>query len=204
MKKITGLILLLFVFAFPAWAQFDVPRPALLTPEETRLLNAFRRDPEPFRRILYAANQPEAVPVAPMEAEPGAYAVGGPRDLIDVTIDGGQIAFYGKPRDYEPLSFRIARGQETYVIFRRTDSITETRVKVAFRSDGLHFDVPEPYGGTEAFERGFIVIPEDARWEQGDAIAAPGRITAARSLSRAVNINFHIRYAFSPPARQKR
>jgi hypothetical protein len=193
--KIIITLILAIAFLAPARAQVFGARPAQLSTEEVRLLEAFRRDPEPFRQLLCGANP--SAPVAGCETGAAAVPVIGPRDVIDVTIEGGQVAFYGHPREYEPLSFRLARGQETYVIFRQSDSISETRVKVAFRSDGLHFDVPEPYGGTEAAERGFIVVAEDARWETAEPLAFPGRITAARSLSRAVGLTFRIRYALT-------
>ncbi|MDD2765766.1 MAG: hypothetical protein PHE83_17525 [Opitutaceae bacterium] len=192
MKKLLLLILTLGLLV-PAYAQFGPARPAAtLTDEECRLLEAFRQDPEPFRRILGNLNAPDAG--AP---DPAGYAETGPRDLIDVVISGGRVAFYGKPREFEPCSFRIARGQEAYVVFRQNDSITETRVKVAYRADGLHFDVPEAYGQTAAPERGYLVIPEDSRWYDGTPIAGPGRISQPRSLSRAENLSFQIHYAFS-------
>ncbi|MFT3868492.1 MAG: hypothetical protein QM715_08340 [Nibricoccus sp.] len=158
-----------------------------LSPEEARLIRDFRENPEPYRRLLYAQHAP---PQRPHHAP-----VLGPRDVIDVTVEGGLIAFNGKRRGYEPVSFRIVRGETITIAVRRERHSEETSIVVSYRADGLHFDVPRQTGRAEP--RGFVVIGEDPRWQTGAPILFDDTVNSSRSISEAQAISFHIRYAAS-------
>lgn len=189
MKTLLPFFLLLAIFVLGVRAQpAGYPGPGL-SPEEVRLLQAYRRDPEPFRRVLREQE-------ARMVNHP-QHPLAGPRDVIDVTIDNGSVSFYGKNYAYDPVSFRIIRGQSLEVVFRRQRSSFETRVVVSYRPDGLHFDVPDQRPGTQAPERGLFVLPEDRRWEKGEAMEMTGRISSGASRSRADHLVFHVRYALA-------
>lgn len=160
-----------------------------LSDEEVRLIEAYRRDPEPFRRLVREQEERHA-------SHRGAgEPVLGPRDVIDVAIEGGSVAFFGRNYAYDPVAFRIARGQEIEVVFRRQRSSFETAVRVSYRPDGLHFDVPEPRPGAGGPERGCLVLPEDPRWSKGEPITQGARLDSRLSRSRADHLTFHIRYA---------
>ena len=157
-----------------------------VTSEEVRLLAAFRANPEPFRRVLYGSRQ-----AADLR---GSVAVLGPRDIIDVTVSDGKIAFYGRRREYAPASIRLTRGETGFLIFGREGSSNESRVQVAFLTDGLHFDVRESGASTSVPSRGFLVIPESHEWRSGEPIRWTGRLDDPSSVSLAENITFRVRY----------
>ncbi|MFT3781212.1 MAG: hypothetical protein QM790_04285 [Nibricoccus sp.] len=157
-----------------------------ISPEEAQLIRAFRENPEPYRQILNAPRHPR---------RPHGPALG-PRDIIDVTVEGGLIAFSGKRRGYQPMNFRIVRGETLSVAVRRQGRFEENVITVSYRADGLHFDVPAQQGRAES--RGFVVIGEDDRWNQGTPIFFDGTVNSSRSVSEAQGITFHIRYAASP------
>ncbi len=156
-----------------------------LTHEEWRLVQAFRSNPAPFRQIL---------DTAPASNNAVAQEFVGPRDVIDITLTGGKVAFYGKRGSFLPASIRLARGEEAVLVIGREKSAIETRVRVAYRIDGLHFDIPEPYTNTQAQPRGFVVIPESGAWRTGEAIPWNGHVDDHRSVSKAENLVFQIRY----------
>jgi hypothetical protein len=187
----TPLVLLLvatFTFACRLAAHdFPPHETGPLSPEEARLIRDFRENPEPYRRILHARYAP---PQRPHHAP-----ILGPRDVIDVTVAGGLIAFNGKRRGYEPVSFRIVRGETLSIAVRRERHSEETSIVVSYRADGLHFDVPRQTGRAEP--RGFVVIGEDPRWSTGTPILFDETVNSSRSVSEAQAISFHIRYAAS-------
>jgi len=78
---------------------------------------------------------------------------------------------------------------------RREGRFEETSIVVSYRADGLHFDVPEQAGRAEP--RGFVVIGEDPRWNDGAPILFDGTVNSSRSISEAQSITFHIRYVAS-------
>lgn len=166
-------------------------RDGRLSDEEMRLIEAYRRNPEPFRRVMHEEerqwegqhqHRQQNIPL-------------GPRDVVDVRIEGGSIGFSGRNYAYDPVSFRIARGQEMEIIFRRERSSSETSVIVGFRSDGLHFDIPEQRPGTRGQEHGYFVIGEDPRWNTGEPIAQNDKIRAQYSRSKADHVTFSLKYA---------
>ena len=159
-----------------------------LTDEEARLVRAFRQDPTLFRQVLYGGNGgASGVTGSPVPV------VLGPRDVVDVTIDSGKVQFYGKNSEFEPLSFRISRGETKVVIFRKKGALTETRVLVSYRPDGLHFDIPESYSGVQSPENGLLIIPESSSWDKGDPMSFPGKLSGR--VSRGEDLQFRIRYA---------
>jgi hypothetical protein len=190
--KMTLRLLLFFVTLSP-WClaqHFDEPV-RNLSDEEIRLVQAYRRDPEPFRRLMYEHDE-RSRPQRPHSRIPL-----GPRDVIDVAVEGGSIMFTGHNYFYDPVTFRISRGEQIEVVFRRQKSSSETRVNVAYRADGLHFDVPDQRPGTESLERGLLILAEDPRWEKGDLIQTDQKLNAKRSRSRADHVTFRIRYALT-------
>jgi hypothetical protein len=165
-----------------------------LSDEEIRLIQAYRQNPEPFRHVLYAEESGRR----PMEHREHPRPMG-PRDVIDVTIDGGSVLFFGRNYAYDPVSFRISREEEMDVVFRRQNSSNETSVHVSYRSDGLHFDVPDPRPGARALESGYIFLGEDERWKRGEAIVQAEKVNGSRSHAKADHLTFHIRYASARP-----
>lgn len=108
-----GIIPLLFVLAFGGTLarsgvldNISTPRVdgSALSPEEIRLIRDFRHSPEPYRRLLR-----EQVPVRGERdqdrGDPLSESVVGSRDVVDVVISGGQVAFWGKRKDYERVGF---------------------------------------------------------------------------------------------------
>jgi hypothetical protein len=193
MNKILHLLIMLAAAGTVLAQGYDAPVRSL-SEEEVRLVQAYRKNPEPFRHLLYGQEV-----VVEHREHPSAPRVLGPRDVIDVGIEGGSVAFYGNNYAYDPVSFRIVRGEEKEVVFRRQRSSFETRVIVSYRSDGLHFDVPHDMGGPSGSERGLLVLGEEPRWNRGDAIESGEKLNARRSVSKADHVIFHIRYASSRP-----
>ena len=188
------LLTLMFGSALFALAQ-DYDGPVRnLSDDEIRLIQAYRQNPEPFRRVLYAEESGRR----PIEHREHARPMG-PRDVIDVTIEGGSVLFFGRNYAYDPVSFRIIRGEDIDVVFRRQRSSSETSVHVSDRSDGLHFDVPDPRPGERALESGYIFLGEDERWKRGDAIVQAEKVNGSRSHAKADHLTFHIRYASARP-----
>ena len=188
------LLTLLFCSAAFALAQGPNAPVRNLSDEEILLVQAYRQNPEPFRRLLYSEDGGRP----PMQHREHARALG-PRDVIDVTIEGGSVIFYGKSYAYDPVSFRISRDEEIEVVFRRQRSSFETRVAVSYRSDGLHFDVPDQRPGTNGRERGYFVLGEDEHWNHGDPIEQNDKINGSRSRSKADHLTFRVRYASTRP-----
>lgn len=119
----------------------------------------------------------------------------GVRDVIDVSVQDGLIAFNGKRREYEPFSFRIIRGQTIEQIVRRKNSRTETSIWISYRSDGLHFDVPAAPTRSRVPERGHLVVFESDAWIGGAIVNFPGAIDSSTSRSEAQAVTFRIRYS---------
>ncbi|MBK9991027.1 MAG: hypothetical protein IPP19_09900 [Verrucomicrobia bacterium] len=161
-----------------------------LSEEEVQLIMDFRENPTPYRHVLYAERRPPRGhnPIGPRAA------LLGPRDIIDVVIQEGAIAFHGRRSAYDPFSFRIQRGQTIEVVARRRGRSDETAIVVAFRADGLHFDLPPQRSGSRTEERGMVVINEDGRWKTGEAIRFDGEVNSSRSRSEAQGIVFNIKY----------
>lgn len=84
------------------------------------------------------ANQKKA---ARVYAGEGIYG-----DLLQVTVEGGQLYFYGKFKNYQPLSFRIANGERKQVSFvsQTGNGISqEIEVWVAYKDGNFIFDCGE-------------------------------------------------------------
>jgi len=192
MKKLFYLLISLCATGTAIAQGFEGPVRSL-SDEEIQLVQAYRKNPEPFRRILYGSE----AGASPRRDHPQHPRTLGPRDVIDVAIEGGSIAFYGKNYAYDPFNFRIERGEEKEIVFRRQRSSAETRVFVSFRGDGLHFEVPESGGGPREFERGLLVLGEDRHWASGEPIEQNDKINSRRSVSRADHLTFRIKYASS-------
>lgn len=188
--KYIYLIMLVMFGVSQACAQNLEVRVHQLSDEEIMLIQAYRQNPEPFRRILYGeghgrGSMERHAPMRPM----------GPRDVVDVTIEGGAIEFHGKYYGYEPVSFRLVRGETKEIVIRRQRSSEENMIVVAFRSDGFHFDIPEQRPGTRAPEHGYLIIGEDPRWNTGEPIPQNDQIRAKFSRAHPANVIFHLRYA---------
>lgn len=162
-----------------------------LSQEEVQLIRNFRENPNPYRHVLYGGGKQANHHPANMPR----VSVLGPRDVIDVVIQEGAIAFHGKRSAYDPFSFRIFRGQTIEVVARRRGRSDETTILVSFRADGLHFDLPSQKSGTRSEARGMVVINEDGRWKTGEAIRFDGEVNSSRSRSEAQGIVFNIKYA---------
>lgn len=181
-------LILVLLTPIAVYCANSAPPVQTLSPDEVRLVELYRAYPDAFRDFIAHLGQPSAQPEQNI-------SVVGPRDIIDVTVSGGQIAFYGKRRSYEPAAFRIARGEERIVVFTRDGrGGAETKVTVAYRSDGLHFDIPQRFNDSSAPIRGRIVIPEDKRWRMGEEIPFTGELHSD-SQSEAIGVTFKIRYA---------
>lgn len=189
MKIIMALVIAL-------WGTDLVFAQSRLSPDEVTIIEALRLNPPLFAQVL-AQCRLEGASSRSETIQPVGYQAVGPRDAIDVSISGGRIAFYGRLREYTPVSFRIQRGEERLVTFAMdSNGYTVNKVRVAYRYDGLHFDIPAPYGEGET--RGCIVIPEDSRWARGDSIVSTAASDSKfRSVSRAENLSFSVRYVSS-------
>ncbi len=178
--KTISLIFALVLLSANVFAQFAPDdggassAPLRITPEEMRLIEDFRRNPEPYRQIMRdAQGGGRSVIVEPRDgpgSSVGSGAVLGSGDVIDVRIEGGRMQFYGKREAFNPVGFRISRGEEKLVTFERTGKEYQTtEVRVAYRADGLHFDVP-PADWYVKSRAGLIVVPQGAEWDEGTPI----------------------------------
>lgn len=204
--KSTIVSLVLFVLCIgSAFGQSRFDSVATVTEEEALILREFRRNPDPFREVMLrilGGSSPGAfgVSVSDYRSEP---ASAGPRDAVDVVVSGGRIAFWGKRRAYEPTSFRIERGERKTVSFFSDDGGgAETCVVVVFKSDGLHFDVPDSYDGNPRHVTGLLIVPETDAWARDEVFHQSGMISSARSISKAEGVSFRVRYVSSRPQRR--
>ncbi|MBL6996711.1 hypothetical protein [Desulfobacula sp.] len=110
---------------------------------EERLVKAKQRAAEQaeemrLKKLETIANQEK---VAHVYAGEGIYG-----DLIQVTVKGGQLYFFGKHKDYQPLSFRIANGERKQVTFVRqtgNSMFQEINVWMAYQDGNFIFDCGE-------------------------------------------------------------
>jgi predicted Fe-S protein YdhL (DUF1289 family) len=110
---------------------------------EERLVKAKQRA-EAQANKLYMERQ-EAIAnqrkVARVYAGEGIYG-----DLLQVTVEGGQLYFYGKFKNYQPLTFRIANGERKQVSFvcqTGNGTFQEITVWVAYKDGNFIFDCGE-------------------------------------------------------------
>lgn len=184
---ILGVLFLVGAWLTPLRGQpMHEPVPSL-SPEEMRLIWAFRANPEPFRHLM--RERPSPGPV--MAGRPFI----GPRDVIDVTVSDGKIVFWGKRGNYRPASIRLFRGEVAFMVFQEERGRGETRVRVSYLADGLHFDIPDELYPNATLQRGFIVIPETPAWRMGDPTPWGGTLDSHHSHSEAQGVTFRIRYA---------
>ena len=126
---------------------------------EERLVRAKQRAAEQaeemrLKKLESIANQEKA---ARIYAGEGIYG-----DLIQVTVRGGQLCFFGKYKNYQPLSFRIANGERKQVTFVRQDGgniFQEINAWMAYKDGNLLFDCGEEewmgkYGRNFSFSLG--------------------------------------------------
>lgn len=116
-------------------------------------------------------------------------------EIINVTIRGGQIAFFGRRSEYEPVSFDLVRGEQRHVEFpMRGNPGNISRVPVRLSEDGNTF-----YFDETAQNR--IVITSEG-WDRGRSYQ-PREIPLRDGWSQAVGITIGIRFKEVPrqPAR---
>lgn len=112
-----------------------------------------------------------------------------PSEIVHVTITDGMLAFYGKRREYEPVTFDLVRGEHRMVRFRRKGSHDITEVEVALSEDGrtFFFDVPS--------RRRYALIDRD--WVRGEEYH-PEEIRGNDGHSEAFKITIRIKRGGSP------
>ncbi len=156
--------------------RIGLARLGYLTPAEVEHIIALRQRSAPF---------------APIAA---------PYDTIDVSIEGGAIQFNGRRESYEPLVFRLQRGEVKTVTFLRVhkNRVSSTEVEVAFHGQGLHFDL-DRRSGDPRLVKGRIVVPESREgWSRGDSYRPDITLESKdASASEAQGIRVRIRYAGS-------
>ena len=106
-------------------------------------------------------------------------------DIITVSISGGQVAFYGKRHEFEPLAFDLVRGEHREVEFRRRGKGETTRVEVALSEDGntFYFDHPS--------RKHYVFI--NKAWDRGEEYQ-PYEIRGNDGYSEAIGLTIHIRH----------
>ncbi|EMS78407.1 hypothetical protein [Desulfotignum phosphitoxidans] len=122
--------------------------------------------------------------VAHIYAGEGIYG-----DLLQVTVEGGQLYFYGKFKNYQPLSFRIANGESKQVSFvNQTGNgiYQEINVWMAYKDGNFIFDCGEKEW-TEKYGRKFSFSLGKKR------ITEYQHVTLSKySDSKAIDINISI------------
>lgn len=141
------------------------------------------------RRQAAAREEQERERIAAIARDPQ------PGDVITVHISGGQIAFFGRRSEYEPISFDLVRGEKRFVEFPlRGNPGSLSRVPVRFSEDGNTF-----YFDETALHR--IVIINDG-WRFGRTYR-PAEIPVRDGWSQAIGITISIRHRHVQPGFQR-
>lgn len=122
--------------------------------------------------------------VARIYAGEGIYG-----DLLQVTVEGGQLYFYGKFKNYQPLSFRIANGENKQVSFLSHDGkgiSQEINIMMAYKDGNFIFDCGEN-DWTEKYGRKFSFSLGKNRITKYKNVSL-----SKYSDSKAMNINISI------------
>ncbi|MEW6305441.1 MAG: hypothetical protein AB1705_18345 [Verrucomicrobiota bacterium] len=163
-----------------------------LTPEQQAEYRRQQFDIDERRRREREAEEQrrraEAAEKARIEQERirAAYAAARYGDVVTVTVEGGTVAFIGRPQPYEPLRFDLVRGERKQVEFvQQGRSSNRTMVEVRLSEDGNTF-----YFDEKASDR-IALISTD--WEKGRT-HGPLTIRDAFSQSRASGISIALKY----------
>ena len=158
--RLIPILLALFLFSSCAPHVFGVPEEqwARMTTEQRNVaMEAYYRQQKinAERRLAESRRAAEEAKMARIRAErdaelephhpqvtplPSSWRYG---DLIRVTVDGGEMNFDGRYREYQPLSFTIFRGQRKALVFRRTGRKAHLAltVWVEYRNNTFYFDI---------------------------------------------------------------
>lgn len=207
LNRIVPIILALFflgactphIFGVPEeqWAQMTLEQRnvAMEAYNEQKKINAERRLVE-SRRAAEEAKKARIQAELDSKRENYRLDVTHPRptwrygDMIRVTVDNGEMNFNGKYREYQPISFTIARGQRKALLFRRTGrkSHNGILVWVEYRNKSLYFDVGKRGRHSDHAQR----INYGRRWKSGKRykhlLLGPHTASQGRNLSIGIRI----------------
>ena len=119
-------------------------------------------------------------------------------DLVRVTVQGGSMDFGDKQRHYQPLTFRIANGENKAVTFARSGerSYATRIISVVYRDGNLLFDV----GKRESMQKYAKRLIYDSSWDRGRTYS---NITlSGHSVSEARGINITVQVVPLPGYRR--
>jgi len=86
-------------------------------------------------------------------------------DLLRVTIRGGEIAFYGKHRNYSPVSFKITDGERKIITFHHPEKRRyKIEVPIEYYNGVLSFDYDPNSSYGNDYRHNLIYEPE---WRRG-------------------------------------
>jgi hypothetical protein len=86
-------------------------------------------------------------------------------DLLRVTIRGGEIAFYGKHRNYSPVSFKITDGERKIITFHHPEKRRyKIEVPIEYYHGVLSFDYDPNSSYGNDYRHNLIYEPE---WRRG-------------------------------------
>lgn len=169
-----------------------------LSPEQQAQYQAQQHSLDVERRREFEAQQAEERRQAAAREEQERERIAAiarapqPGDVITVHISGGQIAFFGRRAEYEPISFDLVRGEKRFVEFPlRGNPGSLSRVPVRFSEDGNTF-----YFDETALNR--IVIINDG-WRFGRTYR-PAEIPLRDGWSQAAGISISIRHRHAQPS----
>lgn len=174
------------------WEALSPVEQAVALEEQERIDQQRRKEREAARaREAERRAEVEARRLAAVEA---TYADPRYGDLIDVKIEGGEIAFFGKRRTYEPMAFIIAAWELKPIQFleakdrRPSQPIWVFYDGSTFYFDvGTRFDIATRYSPTKR-----ITIPGGAEWDKGQTYK-PENLDD-KTASEAKNITITIRH----------
>ncbi|MEM9359630.1 MAG: hypothetical protein AAGB04_25880, partial [Pseudomonadota bacterium] len=149
-----------------------------MTREEQASATAKQAEIDSVRRAQWEAEQKlrqdeaRARQLAREEAVAAIYERPRYGDILEVSVEGGGIAFNGRRETYEPLGFLIARGEVKPVTFLREGRHLSTST-VWMYYDGLtfYFDVGEDFDAESKRSRHErLVFVGSGAWDRGETI----------------------------------
>ncbi|MBF0383785.1 MAG: hypothetical protein HQL69_22440 [Magnetococcales bacterium] len=105
-------------------------------------------------------------------------------DLIRVSIHSGSMRFSGKHREIQPVSFKLADGEQKHIIFRSDNGRTQ-KVRVGYNDGTLRFGG----GNNGKWAKRFAYEPS---WRHGMKYTNVTLDKHSRSKAKTLTISVHI------------